>query len=466
MVRRPRSHQLETESRNAFRQILPSQWVCRDIDQDYGFDCEVELFDAATNATGERFLVQLKATDKDEDKPQIRFRSETVAYYEKSVLPVLVVRYGATSKVLHARWFHSLDPNHDKSSASGLTIRFAELDRLTAANVERLAVEVRAYLSLRAASPSTPVHFDLRVARTPLYGVNRLRLYSDICSLAREAPSTLIVSLEALAPQRPLNLINVDVDRIEVKLAGIAGFSLPGSGDFATAQSVLVGLAFSRLGQATRAATLIEIAWPRSQFARHPEICTLVAATLLKARKGQTLIDYARKLIDTRRDEDLATAYMLLTLTYLDFSTSRDINDARAAEMARFAAVMVTKRHRPQAAAMYYSVAVSFRNTRDMPNALRNYRRARVYDPQYGKRAYYCKEVGGVLFLLGRHRLSARFYAAAFEIDMDRTTLPLLADAYMFCGEYRLAQSTLEKYSTASLALRTRCGNSSCWLLR
>jgi hypothetical protein len=194
MVRRPRSHQLETESRNAFRQVLPSRWVCRDIHQDYGVECEVELFDAAENATGERFLVQLKATDSDAEAPQVRLRSETVAYYERSVLPVLLVLYGATRRALHARWFHTLD--RDKRSASGLTIKFAASDLLTAETVERLALEARAYLALGATSPSTPVHFDLRIASNPIYGVQRHKLYSEIRELEHKVPSTLVVSLE------------------------------------------------------------------------------------------------------------------------------------------------------------------------------------------------------------------------------------------------------------------------------
>ena len=67
MPQRPREHQLETESRLAFHTALPSAWVLRNLTDDYGIDAEVELFDAKGFATGERFLVQLKATDETDE---------------------------------------------------------------------------------------------------------------------------------------------------------------------------------------------------------------------------------------------------------------------------------------------------------------------------------------------------------------------------------------------------------------
>ncbi|HEU4578348.1 MAG TPA: hypothetical protein VFS67_08845 [Polyangiaceae bacterium] len=81
-----------------------------------------------------------------------------------------------------------------------------------------------------------------------------------------------------------MNLINVDCDKIEVTIAGITGFTFPNASDYPPAPSdlahdilLLVALAFARLGQVARAAALIEIAWSRSQFAKHLAIYTRVA---------------------------------------------------------------------------------------------------------------------------------------------------------------------------------------------
>ncbi|GAA2022841.1 hypothetical protein GCM10009779_03390 [Polymorphospora rubra] len=51
MPQRPRSHELETESRRAFEALLPSSWVVRRVEDDYGIDLEVEIFEEGS-ATG------------------------------------------------------------------------------------------------------------------------------------------------------------------------------------------------------------------------------------------------------------------------------------------------------------------------------------------------------------------------------------------------------------------------------
>ena len=62
MPKRPRQHELEDLSRTAFRALV-QPWVFRDKNPDYGIDAEVEIFDISRKATGDLFLVQLKAIE-------------------------------------------------------------------------------------------------------------------------------------------------------------------------------------------------------------------------------------------------------------------------------------------------------------------------------------------------------------------------------------------------------------------
>jgi hypothetical protein len=104
MTIRPRSHQLETESRRVFANSLPSVWVLREISPDYGIDALVEIFSATGQATGKLFLVQLKATDGRSDELSVRLPVKTVAYYQTLLVPVLVVLFHAPSGRMYARW--------------------------------------------------------------------------------------------------------------------------------------------------------------------------------------------------------------------------------------------------------------------------------------------------------------------------------------------------------------------------
>ena len=102
MTVRPRSHILETESRQAFEQALPAKWVVRTQDPDYGLDAQVQVFEGG-RATTSFFFAQLKATDgvaPKEETPDHRFSTDRLLHYVDCPLPVMLVLYDATSRRL------------------------------------------------------------------------------------------------------------------------------------------------------------------------------------------------------------------------------------------------------------------------------------------------------------------------------------------------------------------------------
>jgi hypothetical protein len=104
MPTRPRSHQLEAISINAFQRLLPSSWVVRRKDQDYGVDLEVEIFDAEGAATGFIFLVQVRATDDPQRGDRISLGVDQLGYFRSLDAPVLVARYLSEPESWFAEW--------------------------------------------------------------------------------------------------------------------------------------------------------------------------------------------------------------------------------------------------------------------------------------------------------------------------------------------------------------------------
>jgi hypothetical protein len=106
MPKRPRSHQLETESTRAFVASLPSAWIYRSVNPDYGLDGLVEIFTPSGRSTGDLFFVQLKGTDESRSQtpPPVRLRMHTYQYYQTLLLPVLLVLFQASSRRLYAKW--------------------------------------------------------------------------------------------------------------------------------------------------------------------------------------------------------------------------------------------------------------------------------------------------------------------------------------------------------------------------
>lgn len=60
---RTRSHELESESFKKFESYIPSKWVFRRKDPDYGIDGEIEIFDDNGKTTGLFINVQIKSTE-------------------------------------------------------------------------------------------------------------------------------------------------------------------------------------------------------------------------------------------------------------------------------------------------------------------------------------------------------------------------------------------------------------------
>lgn len=126
MPKRTRQHILETDSRNEFSQILPNNWIFRDITPDYGIDGIVEVFDETGNASGGIFLVQLKATDeKLLDKAlSVVLKTDTGEYYKNIILPVLIVLFHSNTKTIYANFFDKKTeiPKNQKTFTFNLSI--------------------------------------------------------------------------------------------------------------------------------------------------------------------------------------------------------------------------------------------------------------------------------------------------------------------------------------------------------
>src|SRR5437016_14046791 len=79
MPQRPREHQLREESERALRDACPLAWVTHHLDNDYGLDFLIEVFEGehptrSASPTGDAFYVQLKGTDESDLSKALRVR--------------------------------------------------------------------------------------------------------------------------------------------------------------------------------------------------------------------------------------------------------------------------------------------------------------------------------------------------------------------------------------------------------
>ncbi|MFX4283985.1 DUF4365 domain-containing protein [Aliarcobacter butzleri] len=108
-MKRPEQHITETKSQRIFENIIPLDWVCRDIKPDYGIDFLVEIFEEG-ESTGKTFFVQLKgSTQKISNNTfEKQFTIDNLKYYNSLVLPVLIVCVSVETEQVWGIWSNNL----------------------------------------------------------------------------------------------------------------------------------------------------------------------------------------------------------------------------------------------------------------------------------------------------------------------------------------------------------------------
>src|SRR6266581_1453499 len=193
MPRRPRQHQLEDESRTAFRAALPPAWVFRDAVPDYGIDGAVEIFDATGKGTGRLFFVQLKATDEADSEAalSVRLPLDTGEYYRSLDLPVLIVRYVAATRTLYARWFHTFYPYYGNAGRKTLTFRFAFEDEWSGDTPGRLSAVLDAIRLIKSPRVPLPIPIGLVLSDAQVHGVPTAQIAFTIRELAKRVGTVI-----------------------------------------------------------------------------------------------------------------------------------------------------------------------------------------------------------------------------------------------------------------------------------
>ena len=96
LPKRPASHIIGERAVSALKDFLPSEWIIRNVSEDYGIDCEIEIVDEQLSVTGAIIKVQVKGTLKSLKSIQIRLA--TVKYWLAIPIPVILVQFVESEK--------------------------------------------------------------------------------------------------------------------------------------------------------------------------------------------------------------------------------------------------------------------------------------------------------------------------------------------------------------------------------
>lgn len=108
-MERPEQHITEKKSQRIFENIVPVEWVCRDIKPDYGVDYLVEVFEN-NQSTGKTFFVQLKGSTQEitNNTFEKQFTVKNLEYYSSLSIPVMIICVSVTDSKIWGIWANRL----------------------------------------------------------------------------------------------------------------------------------------------------------------------------------------------------------------------------------------------------------------------------------------------------------------------------------------------------------------------
>ena len=468
MPERPRQHQLESESRVAFESRLPSAWVVRHLDQDYGIDAQVEIFDEDGLATALTFLVQIKATDSPDlaDPPFLRFSKDKADYYRNLDLPTLVVLYHAPTDRMFVKWIHNWDTYEERKTKKTCSFTFADNSEWNGDKPQRITKELLDLRRIRSPVLVKPFIIEIVTNDLVIHEFEMTHVVSALRSAGRELGSWLRFEGPTVEPGTAPTQLKLSPEKISVWLAGMHGTTIhspegyPGDlKNFVDDLLVAIGIGLHWHGHSGPGAQLI---------ANHVNGSTLKGSSTMVVEIATALavgerIPDALKLLEllfSERDswEQAFMCYHGITATLFRPGT-RGVDKALAAASLERVAEKLRDEEPHHAATICYNIANIYRDTRENRKAVRMYHRALRLWPDYGERQYFNAELAGILFDSRRYRLSAQLYAKAVENTATDDLYCRYADALFFSGEFGKAVEIWEDHANApEWVLKRDCG--------
>jgi tetratricopeptide (TPR) repeat protein len=452
MPNRPRAHQIETESRQAWEQFLGVRFVYKrsDGNDDYGLDGMADEFDTADKATGVSFYVQLKATDETDLAKALHtdLKRDTADLYRSLPIPVLMVRYVASSGRLFGRWFHRGDVGEDATGKHTVRFRWDPEDDLGSSGAEELARAAQAFLTLRSPTLTFPLSVYLDTPAGGAFGLSRSMLLAGLRAAAQPCDGLFRVQADP-PPQGEITLV-AQTDSLAANLAEVTtatvtfeGYDAGTHGDrFGNDAMTLLALAFERIGRTEIVVRLASEYLPKSSMSSSAEVAWGLAGVLRRTKRTVE----AMRLADTLdASEDPATREksfpFLLAAKWHGRTLSADALRLYEESAWRRVERRTALNENVPAAKESYNLANLHRSRSEPEKALPAFVRALELDPSYANRDYFQFEWAGMLFRDGQFAEAAASYERALELGGEPSAAALRADALMFAGRYAESQA-------------------------
>ncbi|WPB80905.1 DUF4365 domain-containing protein [Archangium violaceum] len=471
MLHRPREHVLEEESRRAFDNAFPSEWVVRPQNPDYGLDAEVQIFKNQT-ATHLRFLAQLKGTDsssKSGKSIKYRFSCRHLRYYRDSTTPVMLVVYDAKRKILFYNWVHRIfdELTRDEwlSLHSQKTITLQLRRKLIPGQHQQAEKELRHLYFQAGLHPTTlgPLKIGLKISdssqntsRSP--SPEQAHLNRALHQWLSSTNSNQSIILEQHEADVTIE-INLNDKRIILNHPGLdIHLDLPipfetspnaenGVKELLLFFKLIISFLASIAGFTEAARNMLsDLITREEQLHSTPAtyfLQPIFASLFAQSGHASDALDLADFLLNSGH---IDAATMLASAAPM-----QGMNFVQAQRYRRLLkSVVETETFPKRKAVAHYNLANSLRGTGFHREAITHYVQAAKFDAEYYSRSYWWGEFAGCLYLTNRRRLALFYYNAAKDTgEASAPIRALIADTLLHLGRFTEAIKSFDEHIAA-----------------
>lgn len=429
---------------------MPSEWVVRRIDDDYGVDLEVEIFEGG-EATSLTFKVQLKSTDASNLSEMKRsIQRSSLEYWRDLDVPVLICLWSAGRSQMFARWAHGRVGAPKDSNSKSVTVRFRADDLLSSSSWKSLLSNIVVIRRWKQRLISVPLLICINSrdgVETPevsaLFNIELRKLTRPLDALIRV---TTQFNAEAIQVELTHKYLTVELPsgtasmrlhlHEEYLTSDLSGFML--ANDALMAIAILLGW----VGWSSESASLGLVAFPSSPLMRSPEVALDLAITLAKEGRRQEAAGLLVTLLEQELDVLGSCAVEFLMPVIRQGAEIDDVTVGKLLALIQSKANFEFENGNSKASAEWlYNMSQIKTPNMSLQGCLDALDKAVTRDTSYLDRSYYHKERAGILWELGKFDESATAYKRCLALGSDTLEVtPLLGDALLHAGKYAESQ--------------------------
>lgn len=450
MPKRPNQHQIEDISRAKFKLAMPRAWVVRDIDKDYGVDCEVEIFDSENKTTGLIFLVQLKATESTKEGliKNVDIEIDRLLYYKQLDLPVLLVRYSVSKDIFLTKWVNNVDLFSAKDAAKKFRIKFGESNKL---NTELIQLHLIKLKKLKSGSFMFPLPITIEILESKINNVAKAVILTQVRKYLGE--HTDFVKIEG-DERDSLIQVNLDTEKLFITACNYVGCTYhsiqarsQNSFSIEIGQDILLGIAvvMLHLKQVELCGRIIFECNLESRLLEKEELLLFALPKLLHSSYFHKILSAVEPILD---NSDFYEVDLLTKVGVLLNSNAKGETRVNAIEKFLIGRIesSISIGNKRARGISNYNLGNYYRSRGMNDKALKHYLEAKRNESIYLNQHYFYSELAGVFFGMDRFRISSKLYSKSIELGAPTRYKALNADALMFCGKYADAMKLFNEY--------------------